>query len=783
MAKITQKHKKNAAQEIAKVQQKLKKIKLERLHEEELGMHAAPKEKRNASPRKHLTATLNAGDTATARSLLASPEPPPEMGLSGDLSPQLMAGVAGEYHTELSETDQAAAAAADEHTKRKFTLLDKLRKSAKLVDNITGKGAVFNVGDLEMYRQRMKEEQQNDGSRGLSHLGVWLDGDGGAGEKDLNAKLKAEEGRLSSLERLIPEVAATLASDMDALGKLDGESVALTDAITTNTKAHGGFVREQANLERAIPKLQAALVEVECGKVAHVDMNLSGCALHGSAVANMLDGLSVPLVCLNLHRNNFSHESKLALAQTLALLQTESRKLRHDGVLEIGTLKLDLGAAPGSLETDAEILHSLAWARPPHEREWPLLLDVSDRAINLKSWGLLEADQAILGSWFGMVGPQAHLTKLNLSGNELTVEGAQALAKHIKTSNLREIVLGNDVPLAVHDPDRKILLTTQQKGDCPKIFGGTRHVKGAPPSGAELLTAADAVMLAPILETLPGIEILSLRGNLDITGGVGPRNVREYGHEMVGWDALCESWTDPGVLPNLKKLDLGKCGLNNVALEKLAPVLMRKDTVEDLQELALSDNDAITGKEMDKKVLGNVNIEDVDAELAEMLWVRGNNINGWKKVLDAVTHSNLKALYVDNCMLGDDAFRILADHINNMLELRELSIWRNKLSIKAARGLGQALLWQGTNHKRVKLQRLIFGSDPGLRPIRSGDGVTDKGHTESGLQCYSHTTHDFDFSPPVPESGGASREGWNTEDLGQARIRQEHKPSPPQLDF
>ena len=41
--------------------------------------------------------------------------------------------------------------------------------------------------------------------------------------------------------------------------------------------------------------------------------------------------------------------------------------------------------------------------------------------------------------------------------------------------------------------------------------------------------------------------------------------------------------------------------LDNFALEQLAPVLQRKGTEAQLEELALSDNDALIGKEMDKK--------------------------------------------------------------------------------------------------------------------------------------------------------------------------------------
>ena len=154
-----------------------------------------------------------------------------------------------------------------------------------------------------------------------------------------------------------------------------------------------------------------------------------------------------------------------------------------------------------------------------------------------------------------------------------------------------------------------MLLTTTEKEATPRIFVSTRNRQGETSPASELLSAADAIMLAPIIETLPAIEVVSLRGNLDITGTTGPLHARQHGHEMAGWNALCESWTDPSVLPELKKLDLSKCGLNNFALEKLAPVLSRMDrrtgTVVHLEELALSDNDAVTGKELDARAVGN----------------------------------------------------------------------------------------------------------------------------------------------------------------------------------
>ena len=39
-------------------------------------------------------------------------------------------------------------------------------------------------------------------------------------------------------------------------------------------------------------------------------------------------------------------------------------------------------------------------------------------------------------------------------------------------------------------------------------------------------------------------------------------------------------------------------------------------------------------------------------------------------MLKALTFSKLRALYVDNCKLGDDAFYILAHAMKNMTELR-----------------------------------------------------------------------------------------------------------------
>ena len=107
-------------------------------------------------------------------------------------------------------------------------------------------------------------------------------------------------------------------------------------------------------------------------------------------------------------------------------------------------------------------------------------------------------------------------------------------------------------------------------------------------------------------------------------------------------------------------------------------------------------------------------------------------------MLKALTFSKLRALYVDNCKLGDDAFYILAHAMKNMTELRELSIWRNWLSLKAAHYMGEALLHYGKVNARVKLLRLIFGSDPNLRPVRSGDGKIG-GVAESGLPIGTRT--------------------------------------------
>eukprot|EP01043_Picozoa_sp_COSAG02_P043068 COSAG02_NODE_3719_length_6328_cov_1.834163_5_plen_230_part_00 len=203
--------------------------------------------------------------------------------------------------------------------------------------------------------------------------------------------------------------------------------------------------------------------------------------------------------------------------------------------------------------------------------------------------------------------------------------------------------------------------------------------------------------------------------------------------------------------------------------EKLAPVLRRSGAIAHLEDLALSDNDALTGKELDTSALGGIRIEDLDEHLASSLWTRGGNILGWKAMLKALTFSKLRGLYVDNCQLGDDAFYILAHAMKNMTELRELSIWRNRLSVKAAEYMGQALRHYGKVDARVKLQRLIFGSDPKRRPVRSGDGKF-AGEKESGLQLYSYVTHELDFSPPVPTEGG-QRDGWDVKDLGVARIR------------
>jgi hypothetical protein len=729
--------KSQTATEVAAVRARLDAIQLKQLQKEELGQ-AQPT--RRSSP-KRKTKSWDKPGSATE-----SPTP----GADDMAEP-----VAEDVAEPVAEAGSPKAGAPKLGAARKDELNMKLKEHFKLIQNISGKSAAFNASDLELYRKRVKEEAQNDGSTGVAHLGAWLDGDGGVEKKQRQEELASKKDRLASIERMIPQLQTEMEKTQVALDALDSEDDGpyLQEKLARDSAELASIEKEKAKLEKDIPKVEEQLDEIEAGK-AYVDVNLSGCGLHGSAVANMLDGLSVSLISLDLSANGFTHQSKLKIAETLASLEDEQRHFANGGMLEIGTLRIDLGAD----REGSAISPDHAGVTDAHG---PCVLHVADRSISLKRWGLGSADQIILGSWLGMAGPQSHLTKLDISGNLLTVEGAQALAKHIKSSKLQQIVLGHDVPFAVHDAERKLLLTTEEKDATSKVFVSTRNLKGATSSGSELLSAADAVMLAPILETLPAVEVVSLRGNLDITGGTGPIHARQYGQEMIGWNALCKSWTDPSVLPNLKKLDLSKCGLDNYALEQLAPVLQRKGTEAQLEELALSDNDALIGKEMDKKALGSVKLEEVSKQLAESLWVRGGNITGWKSVLRSLTYSKIRALYVDNCRLGDHAFHILSKDMTNMSELRELSIWRNKLSLKAAGYMGEALMHHGKVNSRVKLQRLIFGSDANLRPVRNGDGEGPGGVTESGLQTYSHVSHDFDFSPPTDGV---------TDGLNQARI-------------
>ena len=622
---------------------------------------------------------------------------------------------------------------------RKVHLKEKLRSQLNLSQLISGNSAVADV--LELHRQRAKQEAQDDGSAGLAYLGAWLDGDGGVERMKVAQELKASQDRLASIERMLPTMEQDIETTQLALSSLDGESEPLQDKLARDTQGLESLQTERATLSKKVPDIEQQLHWIKSSK-AYVNLNLSSCGLHGSAVANLLDGLSVSLVSLDLSANKFTSQSMLRIAQSLVSLEDAERHSVGEGKLEVGTLVIDLG----------------------EEQESTAVLRVADRTIDVRRWGLRPADQILLGSWFGMAGPQAQLTKLDLSGNLLTVASAQVFAKHIKSSKLQQIVLGHDVPFAVHDTERKMLLTMAERDSTPKIFVETRNMKGQTSSGSDLLSAADAVLLAPIIETLPALEVVSLRGNLDITGATGPRQARQHGQVMAGWNALCESWTEPSVLPNLKKLDLSKCGLNNFALEKLAPVLRRTGAVVDLEELDLSGNDALTGKELNTRTIGAVRVEDLNEHLVSSLWTRGGNILGWKAMLQALTFSKLRRLYVDSCHLGDDAFIILAHAMKNMTELLELSIWRNRLSVKAAEHMGQALCHYGKVNARVKLQRLIFGSDPKRRPVRSGDGK------ESGLRLYSDRTRELDFSPPIPTEGG-QRDGWDAKDLNVARIR------------
>ena len=157
----------------------------------------------------------------------------------------------------------------------------------------------------------------------------------------------------------------------------------------------------------------------------------------------------------------------------------------------------------------------------------------------------------------------------------------QVIAKQIKSSQLREIVIGNDVNVAVHDTERTVLWPTEEVK--------SQHKK---------LTAADALLLAAALETLTGIETLTISGNQDITGGIGPPVAREHGGQMEGWDAICNVLKDASTLLKMTSLDLSDCGLDNFALATLAPALGRSVGTHGLQALEeqnLMDN-SLNGK-------------------------------------------------------------------------------------------------------------------------------------------------------------------------------------------
>eukprot|EP01045_Picozoa_sp_COSAG04_P002010 COSAG04_NODE_70_length_29153_cov_152.225683_3_plen_574_part_00 len=327
---------------------------------------------------------------------------------------------------------------------------------------------------------------------------------------------------------------------------------------------------------------------------------------------------------------------------------------------------------------------------------------------------------------------------------------AQAIAKQIKLSQLCEIVIGNDVSVAVHDTERIVLWAADEMK--------SQHRE---------LTAADALLLAAALETLTGIETLTIRGNQDITGGVGPPVAREHGGEMEGWDAICNVLKDVNMLPLMTSLDLSNCGLNEVALATLAPALGRSDGshgLQALEELNLSNNDALMGKELDRKLLGAVDVGSLKA--ANVPWIYGYELEGWNEMLVALSFSKVKTLAVENCHLSDTAFKILATRITAIPKLDTLSIWRNKLSLPSAEHLCKAL-WHREVQDQVKIGTLIFGSDPKLRPVRSGDD------TPRCVRTYSLDTERLDFSPPMPERGSdpPSRKGWGTNELGQARIK------------
>ena len=308
----------------------------------------------------------------------------------------------------------------------------------------------------------------------------------------------------------------------------------------------------------------------------------------------------------------------------------------------------------------------------------------------------------------------------------------QVIAKQIKSSQLGEIVIGNDVNVAVHDTERTVLWPTEEVK--------SQHKK---------LTAADALLLAAALETLTGIETLTISGNQDITGGIGPPVAREHGGQMEGWHAICNVLKDASALQKMTSLDLSDCGLNNFALATLAPALGRSvgtHGLQALEELNLSNNDALTGKVLDRKLIGSSDLGSLKA--ANVPWIYGHELKGWDDMLVALSFSKVKTLAVENCNLGDAAFKILATRVKAMTELDSLSIWRNKLSLASAEHMYKALWHKGEVQARIRIRTLIFGSDPKIRPVRANADTPRRVKTYS-LDSYSG----WDFSPPMTEQG------------------------------
>ena len=121
---------------------------------------------------------------------------------------------------------------------------------------------------------------------------------------------------------------------------------------------------------------------------------------------------------------------------------------------------------------------------------------------------------------------------------------------------------------------------------------------------------------------------------------------------------LCNVLKDASALQKMTSLDLSDCGLNNFALATLAPALGRSvgtHGLQALEELNLSNNDALTGKVLDRKLIGSSDLGSLKA--ANVPWIYGHELKGWDDMLVALSFSKVKTLAVENCHLGDAAFK------------------------------------------------------------------------------------------------------------------------------